>query len=396
MTLETKEALENLNVSFAEFKTINDARLSEIEAKGTAEIKEIKQAVNKLHAASARPVIGTGEMQNSDGKNIEMKKAFFDGFIRKGAEGAIRNMTLDQKALSTTVDTDGGFAVPEELDSEIEKRLSALSPIRAEANVVTIGSAKYKKLVSVGGIASGWVGETSSRTETATPTLQEIEPPLGEIYANPAATQTMLDDAYFNVENWLAEELAEEFSSKENAAFVNGNGTDKPKGFLTYTVSTDVDNSRTFGEIQVVKTGANGGFSASNPADKLIDLIFSMKASYRSGAKFYMNSNLLADIRKFKDSEGNYIWKAGIESGTPATLLGYPVVEVEDMPNKAAASLSVAFANMKRGYTVTDRMGTRILRDPFSHKPYIHFYTTKRVGGAVTNDQAIKLLQFSV
>ena len=390
MTLETKEALENLGVSFAEFKTANDQRLEKIEAKNSDDILQLKQAVNKIHAASVRPALN-GKEEIDTG----LKQAFFDGFIRKGTESHICKHELDQKALSTAVDADGGFSIPEELDSEIEKRLSALSPIRAEANVVTIGSAKYKKLVSIGGISSGWVSEAGARTETSTPRLQEIEPPLGEIYANPAATQTMLDDAYFNVESWLAEELAEEFSSKENSAFVNGNGVNQPKGFLKYTVSSDADSSRPFGEIQAVKTGVNGNFSASSPADKLIDLIFSMKASYRSGAKFYMNSNLLADIRKFKDADGHYIWKAGIENGTPATLLGYPVIEVEDMPNKAAGSLSIAFANMKRGYTVTDRMGTRILRDPFSHKPYIHFYTTKRVGGAVTNDQAIKLLQFS-
>lgn len=395
MTLETKEALENLTRSFENFKAVNDERLAEIEAKGQADsltdekLARINQDIdrlNGLHVAKGRPALSGG----TDMTNPEVKQAFFDGFIRKG-----QDMLLDQKALSTSVDADGGYAVPEELDGEIEKRLRNISPIRAEANVVVIGSSKYKKLVNIGGITSGWISETGDRIVTNTPQLSEIEPPLGEIYANPAATQTMLDDAYFNVENWLAEELSEEFSLQENAAFVSGNGTNKPKGFLTYTTSTNDDDSRTFGQLQVVETGVDGDWAASDPSDILIDLIHSLKAGYRAGAKFYLNTNLLAEIRKFKDTDGAYLWRPGLEGGAPATLLGYPVVEVADMPDKGSSSLSLAFANMKRAYTVTDRMGTRILRDPYSNKPYIHFYTTKRVGGAVTNDQALKLLQFS-
>ena len=402
MTLETKEALENLTRSFETFKSANDERLVEIESKGQAdvltedklarmgkELDRLQAKANSLQAAANRPNLSV--KQDMDAVQIEKKNQFFNGFIRKGHE-----LTLDQKSLSTSVDTDGGYAVPVELDQLIEKRLRDLSPIRAEANVVAIGSAKYKKLVNVGGITSGWISETGARVETNTPTLQEIVPPLGEIYANPAATQTMLDDANFNVEKWLSEELAEEFSYQENGAFVNGNGTNKPKGFLQYTVSTDEDDARAFGEIQALKTGVSGDWAGSDPSDILVDMIHAMKSGYRGDAKFYMNTSLLAEIRKFKDTDGSYLWRPGLESGSPATLLGYPVVEVADMPVKAASALSVCFANMKRAYTVTDRMGTKILRDPYSNKPYVHFYTTKRVGGAVTNDQAIKLLQFSV
>ncbi|MCF8473084.1 MAG: phage major capsid protein [Emcibacter sp.] len=402
MTLETKEALENLTRSFENFKSANDERLADIESKGQTdvlteekltrmnkELDELSLKANRLHAASHRPNLSLKEDQ--DMVQLEQKKHFFNGFIRKGHE-----QKLDQKALSTAIDTDGGFAVPIELDQEIEKRLRDLSPIRADANVVAIGSSRYKKLVNVGGITSGWISETGARVETNTPTLQEIIPPLGEIYANPAATQTMLDDANFNVERWLSEELAEEFSYQENDAFVNGNGTNKPKGFLQYTVSTADDSSRTFGQLQALKTGVAGNWAVSDPSDILVDIIHAMKSGYRSAAKFYMNTSLLAEIRKFKDVDGNYLWRPGMESGTPSTLLGYPVVEVSDMPTKAASSLSLCFANMKRAYTITDRMGTKILRDPYSNKPYVHFYTTKRVGGAVTNDQAIKLLQFAL
>ncbi|MBL4801734.1 MAG: phage major capsid protein [Emcibacter sp.] len=402
MTLETKEALENLTRSFETFKSTNDERLAEIESKGQSdclteekldrmgrELDKLQAKANSLQVATNRP--GLSAKQGMDAVQIEKKNQFFNGFIRKG-----HDVQLDQKSLSTTVDSDGGYAVPVELDSLIEKRLRDLSPIRTEANVIAIGSAKYKKLVNVGGITSGWISETGARVETNAPTLQEIVPPLGEIYANPAATQTMLDDVNFNVEKWLSEELAEEFSYQENGAFVNGNGVNKPKGFLQYTVTTDDDDSRSFGEVQALKTGISGDWAAADPSDILVDMIHAMKSGYRSDAKFYMNTSLLAEIRKFKDADGSYLWRPGLESGSPATLLGYPVVEVADMPVRAASSLSLCFANMKRAYTVTDRMGTKILRDPYSNKPYVHFYTTKRVGGAVTNDQAIKLLQFSV
>lgn len=402
MTLETKEALENLTRSFETFKSANDDRLADIESKGQAdviteqkleningELDRLQNIVSSLHTASNRPsMMIKGE---HDPARLEVKKNFFDGFIRKG-----QDLNLDLKALNIGVDADGGFAVPVELDQMIEKRLRLLSPIRAEAGVVAIGSSKYKKLVNVGGITSGWISETGDRVETNTPQMQEISPPLGEIYANPAATQAMLDDANFNVENWLSEELSEEFSIQENDAFVNGTGVNKPKGFLQYVTSTSGDDSRTFGEIEALKTGVAGDWAASDPSDILVDLIHSMKSGYRGDGKFYMNTGLLAEIRKFKDVDGNYLWRPGLESGAPATLLGYPVIEVAEMPIKAASSLSVCFANMKRAYTVTDRMGTRILRDPYSHKPYVHFYTTKRVGGAVTNDQAIKLLEFAL
>ena len=400
MTLETKEALENLTSSFESFKTANDQRLKELEEKGGSDVltdekldrinrdmDQLQQKMNRLYSASRRPALIDGKEHAGQ---VEAKTAFYDGFVRKGMVTG-----LEEKALTSLSGEDGGYAVPQELDRELEKRLRLLSPIRSDAKVISIGSSRYKKLVNVGGIASGWVAESDARAETDTPKLAEIDPPLGELYANPAATQVMLDDAHFDVEQWLGEELAEEFAIQENAAFVGGDGVNKPKGFLTYTTSADDDASRTFGEIQAITTGVDGDWAASDPADVLIDLVHSMKTGYRTGAKFYLNTGLLAEIRKFKDQDGNYLWRPGLESGASSSLLGYPVVEVADMPDRASGSLSIAFANMRRAYTVTDRMGTRILRDPYSHKPYIHFYTTKRVGGAVTNDQAIKLLQFA-
>ncbi len=285
--------------------------------------------------------------------------------------------------------------MPREIDARIDRTLTAISPIRAVANVVTVGTAGYRKLVTSGGTPSGWAGETDARTETATPTFHEIVPSFGDLYANPAASQAMLDDAAFDLEGWLAQEIATEFARAEGSAFVGGNGTSKPKGFLTYATTTDGDAVRAFGTLQYVATGAAGGFAASNPADKLVDLVQALRAPYRQGAVFVMNAATLAAIRKFKTSDGAFLWQPGLIEGRADTLLGYPVIESEDMPDIAANSLSIAFGNFQAGYLIAERGETAILRDPYSHKPFVHFYAAKRVGGGVSNSEAIKLLKFA-
>jgi HK97 family phage major capsid protein len=314
--------------------------------------------------------------------------AFVNGYLRRGSE-------LEMKSFSGVVAADGGYAIPKEIDDSIDATLKAISPIRAIANVVRVGSSGYRKLVTQNGVISGWAAETATRPETATPTFNEIVPSFGELYANPAATQAMLDDAAFDVEAWLASEIATEFAKAEGSAFVNGNGTNKPRGFLTAPTATTSDATRTFGTLQYVPTGAIGAFLATNPQDKLVELVHALRAPYRQGATWVMNSSTLATIRKFKTSDGAFIWQAGLMAGQPDTLLGYPVVEAEDMPDIAANSLSIAFGNFKAGYLIAERSETNILRDPYSNKPYVHFYATKRLGGAVTNSEAIKLMKFS-
>lgn len=316
--------------------------------------------------------------------------AFIDRYIRRGLDAG-----LEMKSFTGATGPDGGFAIPRDIDAQIDATLKVLSPIRAIANVVRTGSAGYRKLIAVGGTPSGWVAETAPRPETGTPTFSEIVPPTGELYANPAASQAMLDDAAFDVEAWLANEIAMEFARAEGAAFVNGNGTARPKGFLTYTTTAEADGVRAFANMQHIASGAAGAF-ATNPQDKLVDLVHSLKASYRQGAVFVMNSATLATVRKMKTSDGAFIWQPGLSAGQPASLLGYPVIEAADMPDIAANSLSIAFGNFQAGYVVADRGETAILRDPFSNKPYVNFYATKRVGGAVVNSEAIKLLKFSV
>lgn len=403
--IEVKAAVERLGRAFEAFKSTNDAADTEKKAKGSADVLveekltrinddlgRLQAGLDQMHLKSGRPAFG--EDGTSSLEALEHKRAFYDRYIRKGLETNLSD--LESKALSIGVDADGGFAVPEQLDSSIEKLLRDVSPIRRIANVVQIGNANYRKLVNTSGAASGWVAETAARAETTSPQFTEVVPSLGELYANPAATQQMLDDTFFNVEEWLAEELSQEFAQQEGGAFVSGNSTNKPKGFLSYTTAATDDTARAFGTIEHVATGVSADFAASDPSDILVDLAYSLRPVYRGAASFVMNTNLIAEIRKFKDANGDYLWRPGLADGVPATLMGYPVVEAEDMPDKSADSLSIAFGNFRRGYTITDRMGTRVLRDPFSNKPYVHFYTTKRTGGAVVNSEAIKLLKFSV
>ena len=345
---------------------------------------ELKQDLDGLsrRLVSAPPAMAPG----AGGRST----AFGDAYLRKGLDAG-----FESKRLSVGTGSEGGLAVPLEIDQRIETVLKQISPIRALADVVKIGSANYRKLVASGGFASGWVAETAARAETTTPTFAEVMAPMGELYANPAATQAMLDDAQFDVEAWLAREVAVEFARAEGVAFVSGTGTSQPKGFLTYPVATAGDASRPFGTLQYVPSGAAGAFAASNPQDRLIDLVHSLRAPYRQGAVWVMNSNSISTVRKFKDSTGDFIWKPGLAEGQSSTLLGYPVVEVDAMPDIGANSLSIGFGQFRSAYVIADRGETGVLRDPYSNKPFVHFYATRRVGGALVNSEALKLMRFS-
>jgi HK97 family phage major capsid protein len=359
------------------------------EAGRVDEVTELRAEMGALKARMDAQAVAAARPPLSGAKSHEAK-AFVESYLRKGAEGGV-----ELKSFIGTSDGAGGYAVPREIDAVIDAALKAISPIRRIANVVKVGSAGYRKLVTTGGTPSGWVAEGAARDETATPTFHEIVPPAGELYANPAASQAMLDDANFDVEAWLANEIASEFARAEGQAFVAGNGTNRPKGFLTYTTTNEADAVRAFGSLQYVASGAAGAFAASNPQDRLIDLVQSLRAPYRQGASFVMNATTLSSIRKFKTSDGAFLWQPGLVSGQPDTLLGYPVIESEDMPDVAANSLSIAFGNFQAGYLIAERTETQILRDPFTHKPFVHFYATKRVGGGVSNSEAIKLMKFA-
>lgn len=394
---DVAQVAEELGKRFDEFKSSNDKRLEAVEQEKTAlsekteslnaKLTELDQLKADLEASlkdANRPDKPGGK------KEVTEHKAAFESFIRKGREDGLRE--LEQKALNTTTDADGGYAVPEELDRNILELLKDESPMRRVCAQITVSTPDYKKLVNLGGAGSGWVGETAARPETGTPTLAQIAAIMGEIYANPQATQTSLDDAFFNAEQWLNAEVAREFAEKEGAAFLNGDGTNKPKGILSYDLATTADATRAFGTLQKVHSGTAGDFVS----DDLIKLVYNLKAGYRAGATWMLPMLTLFKIRTMKDDQGNYLWRPGIEAGQPSSLLGYAITENEDMPAVAADSNAVLFGDFRRAYTIVDRIGTRVLRDPFTNKPNVGFYTTKRVGGMLTDSQAVKALTLSV
>lgn len=345
------------------------------------DVDEVKSRLDKVGRAALRPALS-----GSADQSLELK-GFVDGYLRHGRE-------TELKSVNGAVPADGGFAVPREIDAMITAQLKAISPIRAIAQVVQVGTAGYRKLVSSSGTASGWVSETAARPETGTAKFNEIAPPMGELYANPAASQSMLDDAAFNLEEWLAGEIATEFAKAEGAAFITGTRTNQPRGFLNGPTSTAGDATRPFGTLQHSVTGNANTFDAA-PELKLIDMVHSLKAAHRQGAVFVMNSKTLATVRKFKAADGSFLWQPGIMDGQPARLLGYPVIEAEDMPDVAANACPIAFGNFRNGYLIAERRATTILRDPFTNKPFVNFYATKRVGGQVLDSDAIKLLRVS-
>lgn len=396
-----REAAEKLAATFEEYKKVNDQRLDELKkgrddvvtrdqlAKIDADLTAQQKALQLIEAKMNRPGFGAGgdpAVEEAKAKETEYRKSF-DRWFRKGDTGMI------YKALQTDSDPDGGFMVPTEVERSITRVVATISSVRRLAQVINTGAQTYKKPINLGGATGGWVGERDARTETGTPRLNVIDFPTAELYAMPSATQTMLDDADMNVEQWLSTEVAQTFADMEGAAFINGDGVNKPKGFLQYTVVANA--SYQWGRIGRVDTGTSGAFPASNPADVLINLIHSIRPGYRPGAAFLMNDLTLSQVRRFKDSTGQYLWQPSLQAGQPATLLGYPVEIDENMPDLAANSLSVAFANWARAYLIVDRMGVRVLRDPYTAKPYVMFYTTKRVGGGVQNFEAIKLLRFA-
>lgn len=393
---DVKQVADELGARFTEFTEKNDKRIDAIESEkaklsGTVdtlneklgELDMLKSDLEKELLAIKRPGGAGGS------KDIDQHKQAFMSFVRKGKDDGLAE--LQAKALQTTVDSDGGFAVPEELDRNILELLRNESPIRSVCNQITVGTPDYKRLVNIGGAASGWVGETDARPATGTPTLAQLTAFMGEIYANPQATQTSLDDIFFDAEAWLSGEVAREFAEKEGAAFLTGNGVDKPKGLLAYAMALTADGARAFGTLQNLKSGTSADFTA----DKLIELIYTLKNGYRANANFMMSTQTLFKIRTMKNVDGDYLWRPSLELGQPSQLLGYGITENEDMPTVAADANAVLFGDFKRAYTIVDRIGTRILRDPYTNKPNVGFYTTKRVGGMLTDSQAVKVLTLS-
>lgn len=402
-TPEARAALHEMMAAFEAFKGANDARLDEIEKKASADalleekVARIDQAVTSAQARldrvaseARRPELGGSPSvgfaaASPGGKGLEEKSAF-DGYLRAGA-------VLELKAGLSTAPTSGGYVVPEQTERAIERRLMAGSPMREIATVRTVAAGVFRKPVSIAGVGSGWVAETAARPQTDPATLALLEFPSADLYACPAATQTLLDDALVDLDEWLAAEVEDAFAAQETEAFVNGDGTNKPRGFLDYDIVAEADQG--WGEIGYVASGAAGAFATTGPTDRLIDLVYAPKAQYRPNARFVMNRRTVSTVRKFKDADGNYIWQPAQRAGETASLLGYPLTEIETMPDVAANATAIAFGDFRRGYLIVDRAGVRVLRDPYSAKPYVLFYTTRRVGGGVQDFDAIKVMKFA-
>ena len=393
-------AFEEFMGAFEAFKETNERRLGEIERRGSADVvtseklaridralDETKRVVDDLAVKAQRLPIGGAAART--GASLAHKTAF-DGYVRRGDAGNLRG--IEAKALSAGSDPDGGYLVPDETERTVNRALKDISPVRAIAGIRQVSGSVYKKPYATTGFEAGWVGEAAGRPQTATATLAELAFPTMELYAMPAATTALLDDSAVDIDAWLAEEVRVAFAEQERKAFVDGDGINKPKGFLAYP--TVANASWSWGNIGFVASGAAGAFPAVDPGDKLIELVYAVKAGYRAGAHFVTNRATQAVIRKMKDGDGNYLWQPSGKPGEAPTLMGYPVAESEDMPNLAAGSLSLAFGDFGRGYLIVDRVGIRVLRDPYSAKPYVLFYTTKRVGGGVQDFDAIKLMKF--
>jgi len=419
-------AVDALHVAFEEFKRTNDERLAQIEKKGVADpvteakLAKIEEDLQKAQRIADEAVLASrrstrvvtderGEVIDLDRKaqewatmnarrrgavvgtfgaaDMDAYKAAFDTFIRKGEEV----MGVDErKALSVGTDPDGGYVVNPDLSGRIVQKVFETSPMRAYASVQVISSDALEGLFDLNEASSGWVGETDSRAETNTPQLGKWRIPVHELYAKPKATQKLLDDASINMESWLASKVSEKFARDEANAFVVGTGSNKPRGFLTYTAGTTLP-----GTIQQFPTGVSGALAAApSGGDALLDALYGLKQQYRANATWFMNRSTTTVVRKAKNQDGDYLWSPGIAAGQPATLLGYAVASFEDMPDPAASSLSIAVGDMREAYQIVDRIGIRTLRDPYSAKPYVEFYTTKRVGGDVVNFEAIKLIRF--
>ncbi|MEZ5776026.1 MAG: phage major capsid protein [Hyphomicrobiaceae bacterium] len=396
---EVALAFDQFMRAFEAFKEVNDERLEAIEKRVGADVvtldklerinravDEQKRLFDELQLKARRPGRGLA----LDGVADDRHRSAFDAYVRKGDVAALAG--LEAKALSAGSGQDGGYLVPAETETTVMSALKAISPIRAIATVRQVSGTVYKKPFSTTGFGTGWVGETAARPETTTSTLAELSFPAMELYAMPAASSALLDDTAVDIDAWIADEVRNAFAEQEGAAFVVGDGTSKPRGFLDY--QKIANTSWTWDKIGYLTTGASGAFAATSPGDRLIDLVYALKAGYRANGHFVMNRSTQAAIRKLKDADGNYLWQPASGPDGQPTLLNFPIAEAEDMPDIGADSFALAFGDFARGYLVVDRVGIRVLRDPYSAKPYVLFYTTKRVGGGVQDFDAIKLLKF--
>lgn len=424
------DALDNIATAFDEYKKTNDQRIEAIKAgNSTADLdaklakidghidalNEQKSRLEKMETKLARPgAMDAKGRQEGESKEAAEYRSAFMGWVRnpsdiratqelqaKGRELKKANAAAmggddgwETRATQTVTSTGsaGGFALPEIIERQIQRLSVDISPIRQIATVRTVGSPDYKELFNVNGAGFEWVGEADTRNQTNTPDLAEVAPTFGMASARPQASEESLDDLFFDVEGWLTMSAAEAIAQGEGAAFVSGNGTKKPTGILAGpTPVTTADSSRSFGTLQYIASGQAAALPTS--ADVFLDLVYGLRARYRANARWVTSKAVLAALRKYKDTTNQYLWQPALTAGQPATFMGFPITEAEDMPAVAANAFPLAFGDFREGYLIADRVGMRITRDEITTPGFVKFYVRKRVGGRLRNTQAIKLLK---
>lgn len=377
---EVKAALEGFLNAFKGFQSEVKQSLQHQEERLTM--------LDRKQMTFGRPALAT-----SAEVEVPHKKAF-GAYLRSGDDEGLRGLVLEGKALSTAVAADGGYLVDPQTADTIRSMLVSTSSLRAVANVVQVEATSFDVLIDRSEVGSGWATEVAPQAETGTPTIERISIKLHELSAMPKASQRLLDDSAFDVEGWLAGKIATRFIRAEAAAFISGDGVDKPRGIL---LPPKVANATwSWGNIGYIPTGAAADFATTNASDCIVNLVYALGADYRANGTFLMNSKTAGAVRKMKDADGRFMWGDSLQAGEPARLMGYPVLICEDMPDVAANSHPIAFGDFTAGYTIAERPDLRILRDPFSAKPNVLFYANKRVGGDVTDFAAIKLLRVAV
>jgi len=426
--LEVKDEIEKVGRSWSEYKKTNDARLAKLEAGDKAGAAELGEKLTRIEADLSASVQKKDALQKeidfqrerlemleasakSPGKSPQEKRAqehreVFEQWVRARGENPavsqklkdIERQRMEQKDITIGTPSGGGYAVPEEISRMISVLETKLSPVRQTVKVVQSGSSDYKELVDIGGETSGWVGETGTRSATLTPKLREVTPTHGELYAYPQVTEWSLDDIFFNVSDWLTGKVARSFAKQEGSAVISGNGTNKPTGMLNTTPVLTADEAsplRAAAAYQYVASPSGVSPTTGNVvgADYLMDLIYTLNASYRMGAKWIMNSLTTGAVRKLKDGQNQYLWAPGLQAGQPDSLLGYPVATWEQMPDIGTNNFPIGFGNWMEAYVLVDRVGLRITRDEVSSVGYVKFYVRRREGGIVLNNDAAKFLR---
>lgn len=414
MEPEVKELIDQIGRDYAELKT-SLTQKAEQAAQGVvdplieAKLQKINESITEKEAARDKVLtelrsrvdimatFGVGG-EKADGGTPELRqyKQGLDSYLRRGNESGLRE--LERRALSVGSDPDGGYTVEADKSGRIVMRIYETSPVRQYASIQAISTDALEGLSDRDEVSASWVGETASRSETDTPTLGTWRIPVHEIYAKPKATQKLLDDSMVDIEGWLARKVADYFARTQNTAFVTGNGVNKPRGFASYSTAATADASRAWATFEHVATGGNGSFG-SDPTglQKLVTLVHKLNPAYVPNARWFMNRTTVAALRLLTDtsSQGKYVFIPDFSGTTAGSILGSPIVLLEDMATYTTTdALAVAFGDMRETYTIVDRIGIRTLRDPYSSKPYVEFYTTARVGGDVLNFDAMKFLKF--